>query len=102
VRQGQVPLAVKALARAAELSPEDAAVLNTYSVVLLKAGQNEKALEVAQRLVAIKSGDADYWDTLGQACKALGRKAEARAAFEKALAIDPKLEEARKGLEAVR
>jgi cytochrome c-type biogenesis protein CcmH/NrfG len=59
------------------------------------------ASDVLQTAVRIDSGNASAWTNLGSAELMLGRRERAKQAFERALAIDPTLEPARRGLAAV-
>src|SRR5690606_18915955 len=93
--------ALAQIERAVALAPGDAALVNTHAMVLLACGDPARALATAQRLVAMKAPTSDHWDTLGQAQRASGRDAEARAAFQKALALDPANAEAEQNLRAM-
>jgi tetratricopeptide (TPR) repeat protein len=78
--------------------PDDPAVADTVGYVYLKKGRNEVALQ--QFRYAIEVGEAGGMTSpsvhyhLGLALSELGREAEARQAFEKALAIDPAFHDA--------
>jgi predicted Zn-dependent protease len=67
--------------------------------VLLESGDPERALKLAQEAARVSPQDANVWDTVGQAQLKLRHRAEARAAFKKALEIDGTLEEAREALD---
>jgi tetratricopeptide (TPR) repeat protein len=58
---------------------------------LLERGDAAGALEQLQRLGGAERQDLEYWMLLGEATYSLGRLSDARAAFQKAVALDAKL-----------
>jgi len=61
----------------------------------------ERCRQVFEKAVAVFAGDAQTWNNLGACSASLGRVEEAKNAYKKALAIDPGLDLARKGMEAL-
>ncbi len=74
------------LARAVELRPDDGAIADSYGYCLLKLGRGEQALAELRRADLLSPGDPVILSHLGDALVAAGRRAEAREAFQKALA----------------
>ncbi len=58
---------------------------------LMEQGDVEGALVQLTRLGEVDQLDPEYWLLLGEATYALNRLSDARAAFQKAVALDPKL-----------
>jgi tetratricopeptide (TPR) repeat protein len=79
--------------------PTDAYALSSRSFVRAQTGRGDAAIDDAQRLVdtnpAPSAGD---WFNLGFLLGAASRNEEAVAAFEKALALDPKFDRAWYGM----
>jgi hypothetical protein len=93
------PVRVMALYDTFRATPEGQAAdsfydLNWLGYELLKVDDYPVALAVFQRLVADHPDKADAYDSLGDAWLQQGDEARARAAFDKALALDPTLVEA--------
>jgi Flp pilus assembly protein TadD len=84
---GRLAEAEPAARRAVELAPEDPAVRATLGNVLLRASRPAEALPEFQAAAARKPRDVDAWLGTGLALEALGRRGEARAAFERALGL---------------
>lgn len=55
----------------------------------VKAGNYNRAIELLQKLVAAKPGNADAWNYLGFSHRKLKKFGQAMTAYQKALAIDP-------------
>lgn len=92
------PARVMALYDAFRATPEGRTAdsfydLNWLGYELLKVDDYPVAVAVFQRLVAEHPDKADAWDSLGDAWLQRGDRAQARAAFDKALALDPALAE---------
>jgi tetratricopeptide (TPR) repeat protein len=72
-------------------------VARDRGIVLGRLGRFADAEGALGEAVALDAGDAGSWLYLGLARERLGKRAEARAAYERALAVDPALEKAREG-----
>jgi tetratricopeptide (TPR) repeat protein len=92
--------AIAAFRRAADLDPRQAS--RNLANALFEKGEMDQALTQAQRAVAAAPDDPGAHDVLGRALAAKGRHAEAVAAFEQALRINPEYEEVREHLARVR
>ena len=55
----------------------------------VKAGNYNRAIELLQKVVAAKPGNADAWNYLGFSHRKLKKFGQAMTAYQKALAIDP-------------
>ncbi len=67
----------------------------------MNAGELPPAEEIYRRAISFAPDSYEAYNGLGIALARQGRTAEAAAAFEKAIAIDPKLETARENLRAL-
>ena len=76
--------------------------MNWLGYELLKVDNYPAALAIFQRLVTEHPNSANAYDSLGDGYLQQGDKARALAAFEKALALDPKLEETARKLNELR
>lgn len=79
----------QALASAAEDDPERPMVLDTAALVAYKAGDETEALRLQLLAVDAAPDSAPIQDRLGDIYAALGKTADARAAWEKALSLPP-------------
>lgn len=84
--------------RAAVLAPENSAALVSLSRVLLRLGEVKAAEQWAQQAVKTDAKNADAHLALGDALDVAGDKETARTHFERAIAIDPGLFEAKRRL----
>lgn len=98
---GRLRDAEAALRQALELAPDRADVANALGLVLSAAGRQQDALEFLRR-AAIAGQHPDLWNNVGTALKTLGRFEEAIAAFDAALALDPRSAAALLGLSEVK
>ncbi len=72
--------------------PDDLATAGAAGSILLQAenpAHREVAIEMYKQIVSRRPNDAAGYSVLGLACRAVGRIAEARSAFERGLAVDP-------------
>ena len=90
------------LKRAAASGAADLDTLNLLAIGYARAGQNDAAIVTLRRILSIDPRNAMAWQNIGTAELARGRLAEARDAFEKAIAADPRWSAAYTGLGAVR
>jgi predicted O-linked N-acetylglucosamine transferase (SPINDLY family) len=95
---GKFEQAKVALQRLLSQAPGNADACSAMAVVLTQLGHHEQALFHAQRAAEARPRDAGILANLGNSLGILKRGAEARAAFEGALAIAPDLGMARVGL----
>jgi Flp pilus assembly protein TadD len=75
--------------------------LFTLGDQLADSGRNEQAAEQYRDAIIYRPSDAELRNNLGVVLVRLGRLSEARGEFEGALRINPKLESAKKALEAI-
>ncbi len=81
---------------AVELDPQNHLALNDYAYMLAEEGRDlERALQMAQRAVAIKSGQGAYYDTLGWVLYKMGRYEEALRELRIAVQTAPETAELR-------
>lgn len=90
-RLGDDAMTIKYLGRAMANGEQSADVLVNLAAAYTRIGQTEKAAEIMKTPVVAESmsGNADYWFNQGVAAQKAGRTTEAKAAYEKALAIKP-------------
>ena len=86
------------LNQARGLTPYDPAIAAETGKVRLGEGQPEAALQEFGRAPALAPGDARNLNNRGVALQALWQTDAARQDFERALALDPDLTEARENL----
>jgi tetratricopeptide (TPR) repeat protein len=79
--------ALQSAAQALKLAPNDLEVALEHAVALLHAGETAKAVKRLEKL----EGDAQTWMWLGQARLRQNDVQGARAALERAAALDPKI-----------
>ena len=88
--------------RALQLDPRNAEVLDYLALVRFRQERYETALDLYRRLVEVSPDNAQAHANMGAALYYLGRFDEAARSFEHALALHPRLETARSGLEGIR
>jgi len=89
--QGEVPEAVRAFTRAAELSPSECAGARRSGAAYLALNQPAKALPELDRAVALAPDRATFVSNLSYAYFLAGKLDDAIATATKASALDPKL-----------
>ncbi len=74
-----------------------------YNLSILYANTNQidNAISLLEKVVTLQSHDASLYNNLGVLYYKKGMRGDARACFEKALALDTGYDEARKNLEKV-
>lgn len=90
---------------AASLQPEDPRVLDTFGMVLLENGETERAVRQLREAVSLAPNVGMLRFHLAQALVAAGRRDDARAELDRALAGNPRfaeVEEARALMEELR
>jgi tetratricopeptide (TPR) repeat protein len=90
--------ALEVLAAAGRMAPEDPRIAAEMGRVLLSQGQAQAALEEFSHALAADPHNAQNFNGRGVAFGLLGQTAAARADFERALELDPGLDEARENL----
>ncbi len=80
--------------------PDDVEVLRRFCALALQQGDPEKAVPVVNAGLAAAPGDAEFHELAAHWLKDLKRPAEARAALEKAIQLEPGLASARHTLGA--
>lgn len=86
-RGEDLPRAISLLERANRLRPKEPAFIDSLGWALFRAGQPEKALPLIQSAVAADPGQPELSEHLGDILWAMGRRFEARYAWEAALAV---------------
>jgi tetratricopeptide (TPR) repeat protein len=81
------------------LPKERAAVLSLRAFALLKQGRAKEASPDAEEAVKLAPKNTFALSVMGLIDEQLGRRPEAKQSFARALAVEPKLEAAQKGLE---
>lgn len=71
------------------LAPDDARVLLTWSLALMRSGRPEKALLTLERMVILGAMSAEFHLVRAQALQLLGRQDEAASAMRAYVAMAP-------------
>jgi cytochrome c-type biogenesis protein CcmH/NrfG len=100
IRQGKLGQAEATLDRAWELDPKNPQAMAGYARLYLAKKDGDQALVWARRAVRRRSKRAPYHVLYGDALALQGKTTEARNAYRRALAIDPKNRTARSRLAA--
>lgn len=87
-RRGEAEAAITAFRRALDLVPDDARAIRGLCAACRDLGDDEQALLLARRALDIAPDDPWSHVELGNCMAALGRTAEAAAAYRSAMAID--------------
>ena len=90
------------LRRALEIAPHDAGALQNMALAQFSQQRYAEALDLYRRVVETTPDNAAAHSGMGAALYYLGRIEEALASIDRALALDPTLEEARNNREAIR
>jgi len=104
VKKEQPELAEKEYKRCEEIvgdNPGDNSFYNSYGYLLLGRNKFDEAIEKFEKQVALTPEAANPYDSLGDGYRAAGRLREAKAAYLKALEIDPEFKAAKKNLRNV-
>ena len=88
VQNKSLPRAKSEYLKALKIFPQHLDALYNLAIVCEKLGQNDEAVEHFQRYLQIHP-DADVWTQLGVRYDESDKKTEAKAAYEKAIALDP-------------
>ena len=84
-----------------ESAPNDTDILQGLADVLMAQQRYDEAMALVERARELLPRSAEVEVRRGRALRAMGRSEEARKAFREALALEPKNDEARAGLESV-
>lgn len=87
--RGELPAAAEAFARAVAADPGVATFHNNLGNTLGKLRQSEPAIGHLQEAVRLRPDYREAWINLGEQCYVAGRDADAVAAIDRALALDP-------------
>lgn len=98
--QGRLAEAREAYSLALASDPDHARSLINRGIVAVRVG-DRSGIDDLQLAVEIEAGRVDGWHNYGVALNRFGRQNEARAAFARALAIDPTYEDAAIGLAGI-
>lgn len=82
--------ATVAFERALALDPGSAAVLYGFATLHSENGDHARAAALVEAALRVRPEWSDAWNNLGNHYEGLGRRAEAVAAFDRALALDPR------------
>ncbi len=96
---GQLDAAIEHLERAVVLDPSFVEAVYNLATAYLAKGDHQRAVTCFERLVQLRPKMPRAYLGLGMAQQRLGNTDAARAALQKALAIDPDYEEAQQALE---
>jgi Flp pilus assembly protein TadD len=81
--------AVRVLSQLMLVAPDDARVVGEYGKVLVQQGRSREGLDFLLRATQLQPGDWTYLSALGIAYDQVGDFANARTAYDRALAIRP-------------
>ncbi|KAJ3031826.1 UNVERIFIED_CONTAM: hypothetical protein HDU68_012332 [Siphonaria sp. JEL0065] len=88
-KEGRLELALKAYTEALKQDATNSAVLSNTSLVLLKLGNAEDALKMAERCCALKPNWSKGFFRKGSALLKLGKPTQAASAFQEGLQLAP-------------
>ena len=91
VKSGSLPRAKAEYQKAIKAFPRHLDALYNLAIVCEKLNQKGEAIETYKRYLEIKPDDADVWTQLGVLYDEGGKKTDAQAAYEKALAHQPEI-----------
>jgi tetratricopeptide (TPR) repeat protein len=95
----QYDAAAEAYAKAVELAPQNLNYRSAYGLILGQAGELEKGLAELQKVTTTPGyKDAVGWVNLGWIYRNMDKATESIAAYQKAIQLDPKQEQAALGL----
>jgi tetratricopeptide (TPR) repeat protein len=99
--RGEYDEAVRQAAAAAAIAPAKKDLLASLDSAIEKLGDPGRRISVYETLARKHSSNAFLQERLGRAYRGAGQNALARAAFERALKLNPQLDDARDELEAI-
>ena len=89
MRMGRLEEARTLLAEMREMYPDRIEVLHNLHSVASQSKEHQRAAQIAMEAIELDPKDASAYNNLGASLNALGLYAQARAAFEVVVAIDP-------------
>ncbi len=98
-RDKDLQRALQMARRAIELSPDNAAYLDTYGWVLYKLGRYQEAVKYIKRSIELRDDSAVVIEHLGDVYKAMGDLENALHYWKKALELEPNNESIKKKVE---
>ena len=88
--QGNYAEATRTLGQLVLVAPDDARIVGEYGKVLVQqGGRSDDAIAFLKRAVSLKSNDASLYSALGVAYDQADDAKDAKAAYDKALALHP-------------
>jgi tetratricopeptide (TPR) repeat protein len=93
----RIDLAIEFWARIHAARPRDPRALATLAHLHAEKGRSAQAIELLRRSLDLDSGKAATWFNLGFLLQGEGQHDEAMASFDRAIALDPKLDRAHYG-----
>jgi Flp pilus assembly protein TadD len=94
--------ALRMIRRAVELEPDNAAYIDSLGWVYFRLGDFGQAIEQLERAARMLPADGTVQEHLGDALRAVGKMGEARAAYQRALALgDSDVSQVQRKLEEV-
>jgi protein O-GlcNAc transferase len=91
IAQGDTETAIREYARAAEIQPDSADILNSYGSCLQQNGRDADARPILERAVELRPNFAEALNNLGNAYVNLRQFDEAIGCYTRALAVQPGL-----------
>ncbi|MBE9537359.1 MAG: tetratricopeptide repeat protein [Proteobacteria bacterium] len=96
--KGDYTKALSSYDKAKTILPKYHNIYYGMGITLMQLDRDKEAVDLFKKAIELKAGDADFHMGLASAYHRLGKKAEAKAAYYRALDIDPDMEDARQGL----
>lgn len=85
----------------AAFTPGDQNSLNAWGYQLLRAGRKTESVEIFRLATQLYPNDANLFDSLGEACEAVGAVRDAVGNYQRSLELNPKNNNARERLKAL-
>src|ERR1700749_5326043 len=88
-QRGDITAAEGLYLRLRQFAPNNPALLQMLGVLRGQQGRNDEALDMFNAALRLNPRDAGLWMNMGNVMNAMGRAADALAAFDKADALAP-------------